>query len=289
MVIAQYFVEFIFYSFLGWVWESIYCTVQEKKWADRGFLFGPICPIYGSSVVVASIVFSSIPALADPKFPILGIFIICAIGSAIAEYGTHWVLEKRFHARWWDYSNLPFNLEGRICLPVSVGFGLAGIVVVKFLIPAVNNTRAMIPDAVYVLFALIFAAVFGADFALTEVSLSQLLGEVEKMHNEFNEKAQANYEKIVSAPKEIGDKVKSGVASIETKVSQEKVSIGEKLEKSKEELTAAYVSKADFAQKLALSGIQKLTPIKDAYDAAGISRQQIFESMQNALKNYKKK
>ncbi len=289
MIIAQYFVEFIFYSFLGWVWESIYCTIVEKKWADRGFLFGPICPIYGSSVVVASIVFSSIPALSDPSFPILGIFIICAIGSAVAEYGTHWFLEKRFHARWWDYSDMPLNLEGRICLPVSVGFGIAGIVVVKFLIPAVNNTRAMIPDVIYVFFALIFAAAFGADFALTEVSLSKLLKDVEQLHNSFNEKAQANYEKIVSAPKDLQDKVKTGVLSIETMVSKEKESMEVMLDKKKEEFTAAYIEKADFAQKLALSGIQKLTPIKGMPEIPGISRQQIFESLKNAINDNKKK
>ncbi len=289
MIVAQYFVEFIFYSFLGWVWESIYCTIVEKKWADRGFLFGPICPIYGSSVVVASIVFSSVPALSDPKFPILGIFLICALGSAVAEYGTHWFLEKRFHARWWDYSHMPFNLEGRICLPVSIGFGIAGILVVKFLIPAVNNTRAMIPDVIYVLLALVFAAVFGADFALTEVSLSKLLKDVENFHNSFNEMAQANYEKIASAPQGLQDKIKNGVESIETKVAQGKESVGERIEKSKAEFTAAYLSSADFTQKLALSSIQKLTPAKGLPEIPGLSRQQIFESLKNALNDNKKK
>ena len=79
MIVAQCFVEFIFYSFLGWVWESIYCTAKEKKWADRGFLFGPICPIYGSSVVMASVLFSLIPALSDPSFPIWAIFLLCYV------------------------------------------------------------------------------------------------------------------------------------------------------------------------------------------------------------------
>ena len=94
MVIAQYFVEFIFYSFLGWIWESIYCSVNEKKWADRGFLFGPICPIYGSCVVATSALFSLFGFLSSPDFPIWGIFIICYIGSAVAEYATYWVFEK---------------------------------------------------------------------------------------------------------------------------------------------------------------------------------------------------
>ena len=204
MILAQYFVEFIFYSFLGWVWESIYCTIKEKKWADRGFLFGPICPIYGASVVGASIVFSLFPRLSDPDFPIWGIFILCYIGSAIAEFATSWVLEQRFHARWWDYSEIPLNIQGRICVPVSIGFGAAGVLIVKYLIPVVDDVRMVIPSTAYVFFALAFAMVFGADFALTEVSLSQLLNEVEKIHSEFNERAQINYERISSASRVFG-------------------------------------------------------------------------------------
>lgn len=64
--------------------------------------------------------FGLIPALANPSFPVWGVFILCVIGRAIAEFGTSWVLEKRFNARWWDYSTLPLNIQGRICLPVGL-------------------------------------------------------------------------------------------------------------------------------------------------------------------------
>ena len=85
-----------------------------------------------------------IPALSDPKFPIWGIFIICVIGSAIAEFATRWVLEKRFNARWWDYSNMPLNIQGRICVPVSICFGLAGVLIVRLLIPFVSGMHQVI-------------------------------------------------------------------------------------------------------------------------------------------------
>ena len=135
MPISQYFVEFIFFSFLGWVWESVYCTISEKRWQDRGFLFGPVCPIYGGCVVAASLVFGGLSRISPGPAPLWQIFIICTAGSAVAEYVTSWVLECRFYARWWDYSRLPLNLKGRICLPVSLCFGLAGIVVVCYLLP----------------------------------------------------------------------------------------------------------------------------------------------------------
>ncbi len=251
MIIAQCFVEFIFYSFLGWVWESIYCTIVEKKWADRGFLFGPICPIYGASVVITSILFSSIPAFKDPSFPLWAIFIICMLGSAVMEFGTSWVLEKRFNARWWDYSNLPLNVQGRTCLPVSVCFGIAGVLVVKFLIPFITGMHASIHPLVYEALAMVLAAIFGADLALTEASLSALLKNVEKMHTEFLDRAQANYEKVYD-----------NVSSIGSKISKEKHAMGERVSDAKAGFSRLYAEKLSFNQKRILVSIKRFMPDK---------------------------
>ncbi|WP_029319820.1 putative ABC transporter permease [Butyrivibrio sp. AE3004] len=245
MIIAQYFVEFIFYSFLGWVWESIYCSVNEKKWADRGFLFGPICPIYGSCVVATSALFGQIDVLSSPDFPIWGIFLICYIGSAIAEFGTSWVLEKRFHARWWDYSTMPLNIQGRICVPVSIAFGLAGVAIVKYLIPTVERMHTMINPGVYEFLAIILAMLFGADYALTEASLSALLNDVNRMHEEFIEKAQFGYERVASAPKRLEQKVLEGK---------------ELASERHEQLAKEYAEKLSLNQKRILLGIAKFMP-----------------------------
>ena len=261
MVIAQYFVEFVFYSFLGWVWESIYCTAKERKWADRGFLFGPICPIYGSCVVITSALFSALDFLSSPDFPIWGIFIICYIGSAVAEYATSWVLEKRFHARWWDYSTIPLNINGRICVPVSIGFGLAGIAVVKLLIPTVEGIHELVNPVVYEVLAIIFAMILGADYALTEASLSALLKDVEQMHEEFNLRAQSNYEKLASAPK-----------LIEEKIQEEK----ELAEERREQLVKLYAERMSLNQKRILLGIEKFMPKNGAAS---------FEFNKNIMKN----
>lgn len=256
MIIAQYFVEFVFYSFLGWVWESIYCSAKERKWADRGFLFGPICPIYGSCVVVTSALFSLFDFLSSPDFPIWGIFIICYLGSAVAEYATSWILEKRFHARWWDYSTIPLNINGRICVPVSIAFGLAGVAVVKFLIPAVEGVHAVVSPVVYEVLAIIFAMIFGADYALTEASLSALLKNVEKMHEEFNLKAQERYEMVASAPKRL-----------EQKIMEEK----ENAEARQHLLVKAYAEKLSLNQKRLLLGIKKFMP-KPGFEQPEVNR-----------------
>ena len=278
MIFSQCFVEFIFYSFLGWGWESIYCTIKEKKWADRGFLFGPICPIYGSCVVVTSLLFNNIPALADPSFPIWAIFIICYIGSAIAEFGTSWVLEKRFHARWWDYSTIPLNIQGRICVPVSTAFGAAGVLIVKYLIPVINGMHSTIHPLVYEIFALIFAAIFGADFALTEASLSALLKDVETMHAEFNERAQGIYEKF-----------QEDVASIETKVNVSKLAMEERVSEMRMSLSGIHAAQLSFNQRRIISSIQKFVPDKKISSDQVQNRLLLWSDLKTLGQNFKNK
>ena len=100
MIVAQYFDYFISFSFIGWAYECIYCTVKEKHWQNRGFLFGPICPIYGCGVVGALIIFHLLPPMTGGKaYPVWEIFLVCAVGSAIMEFVTSWVLEKWLQQR----------------------------------------------------------------------------------------------------------------------------------------------------------------------------------------------
>ena len=300
MIVAQYFVEFIFYSFLGWVWESIYCTINEKKWADRGFLFGPICPIYGACVIGASILFSAVPALADPSFPVWGIFIICVIGSAIAEFGTSWVLEKRFNARWWDYSDMPLNIQGRICLPVSLLFGAAGVAIVKWLLPFVAGLHQTIPEILYVIFGLVLAGIFGADFALTEASLSSLLKDVERMHAEFCEKSQANYEKVygevvsietkVSESKQAMEaKVSESKQAMETKVNESKQAMADRVSGAKESLSKLHASRLSFNERRILGSISKFTPSKKRTEDQNKTRLMLTEELKNFAREFKEK
>ena len=114
--ISTYFVWFILFSFLGWVWETIFCSFRTHHFQNRGFLFGPICPIYGSSAILFIAAMSVFPE----DLPNWALFLIFAAGSAVVEFATSWYMEKRFHARWWDYSNEPLNIQGRICLPATM-------------------------------------------------------------------------------------------------------------------------------------------------------------------------
>ena len=121
----------IIYSFLGWIVECTYCVLGTGVWINRGFLYGPFIPIYGFGAVL---VLGAINYLPNNIFIIfLGSIII----TSILEYLTSYLMELFFHTRWWDYSELPFNLNGRICLLNSLLFGVAFVVVYYLINPQI--------------------------------------------------------------------------------------------------------------------------------------------------------
>lgn len=113
MLVSRYIVYFYIYSFMGWVYETIAMTIWTKKWDNRGFLFEPILPIYGIGAVgITGIVeYCSVNGIV---WTWKHLFVVAFFGSIILEYFTGWFLEKVFHAYWWTYSNVPFNVKGRV-------------------------------------------------------------------------------------------------------------------------------------------------------------------------------
>lgn len=180
-------VALVFYSVAGWVYESTYCTIVERKWANRGFLYGPVCPIYGVGVLAMMLAWGAVSATGFvPKA--WQVFLVSAAGSAVLEYLTSWVLEKLFHARWWDYANMPFNLNGRICLPASVLFGLGGLLVAYVLYqPTVDAVSAM-PTPLVETLALVLVAIISADTALTVSALTQFAQAAASINNAANDR-----------------------------------------------------------------------------------------------------
>ena len=213
MIIAAYFVNFIVFSFMGWVWETVYCTFKTKHWQNRGFLYGPVCPIYGTAAVTAMIVFNFVPVLNTGSLASWKIFLICAAGSAVIEYTTSYVLEKIFHAVWWDYSKVPLNVNGRICLPATCGFGLAGIVIVRYLFPFIRSlhqeNRPLLNEGL----SLFFMFLFAMDLALTIASLTELITKMENYSREFNARMEAGVEIAQQGPAATLQAAKAAVSS----------------------------------------------------------------------------
>ncbi|MDU6842083.1 MAG: putative ABC transporter permease [Bifidobacterium breve] len=160
IALEHYFLWFLFYSFVGWVYESILVSCQERRLVNRGFLNGPLCPIYGTGAVLG------IAVLGNLHNPII-IFLISMVGATILEYTTSWVMEELFHARWWDYSNFRFNVQGRVCLLGAVIFGIAGVVIVLGAQPYVAQFTDLIPVPMLHTLVTVLALVTIIDLAVT--------------------------------------------------------------------------------------------------------------------------
>lgn len=124
---------FFIYSFLGWLVEVAYAYMNQKKFVNRGFLHGPICPIYGTSIL------SMVLLLTNFNGNLFSLFIITTLITSIIEYFTGYLLEKIFKKKYWDYTDDPFNIHGRICVPFSIMWGTVSIGVIKIVHPIVSS------------------------------------------------------------------------------------------------------------------------------------------------------
>ncbi len=188
MWISRLFVLFMIYSFFGWVYESSFTTLMDGRWQNRGFLYGPCCPIYGVGAVLITQIAEKVGSMQNEPMPLWSIFLVSFVGSAVLEYVTSYTLEKLFHAIWWDYSRLPFNLNGRISLFTSLGFGFAGIFVIHVLAPLVESWVDMLSAIVIELMSLILMGVIGSDIALTATALVGFAEIVATAEESFNER-----------------------------------------------------------------------------------------------------
>lgn len=139
MSVLDYIFYFFFYSFIGWFLESCYCSIRPKKWVNRGFLRGPICPIYGTGALVIMIALVPLRELTENLY--LNELIIFAVGMVLCdfvEFITSYIMEKLFNARWWDYSNKKFNVQGRICLTHTLYWGTCSCLFVFILEPVID-------------------------------------------------------------------------------------------------------------------------------------------------------
>ena len=124
---------FIIYSFVGWLVEVIFQAVTKGKIVNRGFLNGPVCPIYGFGMVAVLLFFNHINVGNLQEASGLFLFVIGAVFSTVIELFGGWVLDKLFHTKWWDYSKEKFNLHGYICLRFSIIWGI-GVVFIMHVI-----------------------------------------------------------------------------------------------------------------------------------------------------------
>ena len=138
--VRVYFLLFIIYSVLGWIMEVTCKLIQYKRYINRGFLIGPYCPIYGCGGILITLLLNRY--ISDPFV----LFVMAILLCGTLEYLTSWFMEKAFKARWWDYSQRKFNLNGRVCLGTIIPFGILGLFISYISNPFLLGKIYQIPE-----------------------------------------------------------------------------------------------------------------------------------------------
>lgn len=164
---------FLMYSFSGWLFEVVAVFITTKKFSNRGFLIGPICPIYG----VASLIMVFL--LNKYKNDYLILFCMSVVICTIVEYVTSFIMEKLFKTRWWDYSNNKFNINGRVCLQDSALFGILGLLVVLYINSFYLKLINYLPHIVLNVLLAVLIVLFIADICVS----FNIINKVKKVTN----------------------------------------------------------------------------------------------------------
>lgn len=185
MSFYEIFMVFIIFSLIGWFSEVIFTFLfVNHKFVNRGFLHGPLCPIYG---VGGLLILLLPPRLYSTWLPL---FLFSMVLCTVVEYFSSWILEKLFHTLWWDYSNVPLNINGRVCLMMSVLFGLLGIFVIHFVMPEIMSFINFLGRFWIKRFSLVILVIMILDFAFTVnklINFHSVLTTIHKIENKFEQ------------------------------------------------------------------------------------------------------
>lgn len=159
---------FAIYSFLGWVWEVLFHLIKNHRFTDTGFLKGPFCPLYGTCSLIVIKLFSPF------QNNLILFYLLSVITATVLEYLTSFIFESLFKIKFWNYSNLKFNLKGRISPAISVFWGFLLLVLVKIIHPAILSVTSKIPSNFIIYFSILFTIYFVIDSTYTLISLFSL-------------------------------------------------------------------------------------------------------------------
>ena len=249
---------FLIYSFLGWCVEVSFVAVTSGKVVNRGFLNGPVCPIYGVGMLGALLLLEPVSG------NLLLLFLLGMLLCTLVELIGGWVLERAFHTRWWDYSDEPFNLGGYICLRFSIMWGLAVTFAVRLIHPlifAMVNWIPMLPGGI--LLGLLYG-LFTADFVLTLITvigLRKQLGELERVGKALHAMGDT-----------ISDRVGNSALAADAKLESAKQAGQERVAEGKEKLESAMEA-----------GQQKLSESRERLESAMEAGQQKFSESKEKL------
>ena len=241
MTVYQIFWFFLIYSFIGWVIEVAFHAVTLGKVVNRGFLNGPICPVYGFGMLLVLMIYYLLPVSEETlEVNAWLVFITGAIFTTLVELIAGWALDKLFHARWWDYSDMPLNLHGYICLAFSIIWGIAVMIAVKFFHPLVLKFSpvAIPPKIGWWILAVLYITTF-VDLGITVATVLGLNKELKKI-DEMRNALRKPSDKMSETITETTLKVATSVEKAQIQAALGKAELKDNLEERRKQFTQKY-------------------------------------------------
>lgn len=205
-MMAHFFLWFVFYSMFGWLWEVSLYLIDDRKFVNRGFLNGPYCPVYGFGALLILMVLGNVE---DP----VALFFLSAIFTCSLEYLTSWGMEKIFRARWWDYSERPLNINGRVCMIGAIAFGSLSVLMLKIVHPTVLRQMERFSETELSATATVLFTLMSADLIYTVTKFSAF----EKKLRDLNEKLNARVDAVREQKQAVVDRIQE--SAVYTKLS----------------------------------------------------------------------
>lgn len=189
---------FFVYGFLGWCTEVAFAACKERKFVNRGFLNGPICPIYGIGVGIV------VQFLMPYKDNFILLYVTSVVLVTALEWVTGFILEKVFHNKWWDYSKMPLNLNGYVCLLFSLIWGVACVAIVELIHPVIHKLLSWFPKPIGIGLIVVLGIAVLVDLYVTVSTILKMNKHLEKMkeiaadlHRISDELGESIYENVV--------------------------------------------------------------------------------------------
>lgn len=177
---VNYFLLFIIYSVIGWCLEVLLTLLNEHKFVNRGFLIGPVIPIWGCGAMLITLILKD----SDGVFNLI---VSSAFIGSFLEYVVNYVMEIIFKARWWDYSDKPFNIDGRVWLGSSVFFGIGGLCVIKYFNPFLLNIISKINVSFLSVTSILLFIIIVTDFFISCNIIKNLKLSVRSLKKDYTE------------------------------------------------------------------------------------------------------
>ncbi len=280
-VLSQFsygFLLLLLYSFIGWCGEMVYCSLGQRKLCEkRGFLNGPLCPIYGHGALL--VLWALHGGCKNPLFT----FLLGALLTSAVEYVTSFVMEKLFHMRWWDYSKHRFNLNGRVCLLNSTLFGLACVFLCHVAHPPLSD---LVGDVLSGPFGppltAVLLAVYLADIAVSVRSAIRVSASIRKLHAlqaELEEKLDALREEHRAAEAARRQRLEEAVTAAVERVEERRTEAAEALQKKLEPLAEAGETLQKKLEPLTGAGEELAQRLEAAKDEAQQRLQSVYRRL----------